>query len=141
LDDDTGDHWELRPWQGVNLTWPREPFLLEHYVRMEERFDFETASWNVRRSLRTRYRVGTFVQWATPQNGTHWRIMGSLEGFVTTAGDRDRLPTQLRFSFGLECGFQAGLRVQFEAAWQLRDRPLAEGTADELFLRLRFFQR
>lgn len=52
------DRFEIRPFQGYNLSWPNRPrIVLEHYVRLEERFDIETANWENTLGLRFRYQA------------------------------------------------------------------------------------
>ena len=49
---------EIRPFQGYKLYWPNRPrVVIQHYVRLEERFDVETANWINTFGLRLRYRA------------------------------------------------------------------------------------
>ena len=49
---------EIRPFQGFKLTWPDRPRInIWHYVRLEERFDIETANWENTFGLRLRYQA------------------------------------------------------------------------------------
>ena len=49
---------EIRPFQGIKLTWPDRPKInIWHYVRLEERFDIETANWENTFGLRLRYQA------------------------------------------------------------------------------------
>jgi hypothetical protein len=49
---------ELRPFQGYRLAWPNRPFIvIQHYIRLEERFDLEMPSWTNKFGLRLRYRA------------------------------------------------------------------------------------
>jgi len=49
---------EIRPFQGYKLSWPNRPLIvLQHYVRLEERFDIETSNWINTFGLRLRYRA------------------------------------------------------------------------------------
>jgi hypothetical protein len=50
--------FELRPWQGLRLIWPRTSYLiLDHYLRLEERFTFYTESDQSGSAMRLRYRI------------------------------------------------------------------------------------
>lgn len=52
------DRLEIRPYQGYKLNWPNRPrIVLQHYVRLEERFDLETANWVNTFGLRLRYQA------------------------------------------------------------------------------------
>ena len=47
---------EIRPFQGYKLYWPnRSRIVLQHYVRLEERFDIELPNWINTFGLRVRY--------------------------------------------------------------------------------------
>ena len=47
---------EIRPFQGYKLYWPNRPrIVLQHYVRLEERFDIELPNWINTFGLRVRY--------------------------------------------------------------------------------------
>ena len=54
---DAPDGWEIRPFQGIAATWPSSRIRLDHYLRLEERFEFETDNWDLAASLRMRYRL------------------------------------------------------------------------------------
>jgi hypothetical protein len=52
------NRFEIRPFQGIKLTWPNRPRInIRHYVRLEERFDIETESWSNTFGLRFRYQA------------------------------------------------------------------------------------
>ncbi len=139
--DAIADRWQIRPWQGVRATWPRVPVRLEHFVRFEERFDFNTGTWESLNSLRGRYRLRTVLQWAALRPDRYWRLIGSVEGFLTLAGEQGQFREQFRLSVGLERSYRAGLRTRFEATWQKEGRLLGEGSISDLFLRVRLFTR
>lgn len=49
---------EIRPFQGFKLIWPNRPRIkIQHYVRLEERFDIEIANWKNTFGLRFRYQA------------------------------------------------------------------------------------
>lgn len=76
---------EFRPFQGINWTWPSGRIPLDHYVRVEERFDFETADWTLDASLRLRYRIQTDIRLGALREVASWRIIGHAEAFGTTS--------------------------------------------------------
>jgi hypothetical protein len=39
------NRWEIRPFQGLQFNWPQWKTPLNHYVRLEERFDYNMATW------------------------------------------------------------------------------------------------
>lgn len=55
------NQFELRPYQGSQLIWPRfDKIDLRHFLRIEERFVFQTGS-SPGVSLRVRYRIATVI--------------------------------------------------------------------------------
>ncbi len=52
------DRFEISPWQGVQLNWPRWPALrFRHFLRIEERMSFLTKNWAASFDFRLRYRL------------------------------------------------------------------------------------
>ena len=141
LNDIIADRWEIRPWQGVSATWPRTPLPIEHFLRFEEQFDFNTRTWQSLNSLRMRYRVRTYFDWSAHQPGKYWRLMGSIEGFLVLAGEQGQFREQFRLSVGLERSYRSGIRTRFDATWQREGTLFGEGSIEDLFLRVRLFTR
>jgi hypothetical protein len=49
--------FEIRPWQGARIIWPRTSyFLIDQYGRLEERLHFTDTGYSGRAALRFRYR-------------------------------------------------------------------------------------
>ena len=135
------NRWEIRPWQGVMVTWPRRRVSLEHFVRLEQLFDFNTQTWESRNSLRGRYRLRAFFDFGVREPGRYWRLMGSVEGFLTLAGEQGQSREWFRLTAGLDRGFHSGLRTRFDVTWEKEGLPLGGGSGDHLFLRVRLFTR
>ena len=52
------NRFEIRPWQGIRVSWPRIANLgFKHYVRLEERISFFTEDWSSSLALRLRYKL------------------------------------------------------------------------------------
>jgi hypothetical protein len=50
--------FEIRPWQGIQITWPRSSYIfISHYGRLEERLHFTETGYSGRIALRFRYRI------------------------------------------------------------------------------------
>ena len=141
VNDVIANRYEFRPWQGVSLTWPRSPLVFEHFVRLEEIFDFNTRTWESLNSLRGRYRLRGSYDWAPGGPGRYWRIMGSIEGFLTLVGESGQSRELVRLTVGLERGHRDGRRTRLDATWQKEARMFGGGTVDDIFLRLRVFAR
>ena len=138
--EDEANRWELRPWQGVSAAWPRLPFQLQHVLRLEERFEFNTGTWDSWNSLRLRYRIRASHQWgAWLRRDRTWRLLLSAELFARLAGQEGQAQEQIRLVAGLERGIGPAWRARVEATWQKAGRFFAEGSFNELFVRLRAF--
>ena len=135
------NRWEIRPWQGVTVTWPRRRVSLEHFVRLEEMFDFNTTTWESLNSIRARYRLRAFTNFGATRPGRYWRVMGSVEVFATLAGEQGQSREWFRLTAGLERGFQPGLRMRFDSTWEKEGRIFGDGSTDNIFLRVRLFTK
>ena len=135
------DRWELRPWQGVTAVWPRLPFELQHVLRLEQRFDFNTDTWSSKNSLRLRYRLRASTRWAGGMSEVYWRLLGSIELFGTLTGTEGQSAEQVRVTAGLERGSASPAHFRLELTWQKAGRFIGEGSFNELFLRMRVFHR
>ena len=137
-DDVVGNQLEFRPFQGINWTWPNKRVPLDHYVRLEERFEFPTVDWELDFSLRVRYRLQTEFRWSAVQSGAHWRLVGHAEGFLTFFGEADE---KFRFGVGVERAFVSNARVRLDLTWQIVGAPFSGAPTDEFYIRLRLYQR
>jgi hypothetical protein len=140
INDTTSNLLEFRPFQGINWTWPSGRFPLDHYVRLEERLEFETNDWSLDASLRARYRLRTEYRLAGLQNGASWRLIGHVEGFLTVAGNAGQFDEKLRIGLGVERGFVIGIRARLDVTWQ-KVGALVGGATDDIYIRFRVFQR
>ena len=139
LNDVIADRWELRPWQGVRSSWPRGTISVEHFLRLEQRFDFNLRTWESLNSLRIRYRLRPSFDWAREGPGRFWRALVSAEVFYTLAGDPGQFQEEVRLTASLERGYRPELRIRVDATWQKEGRFLGEGSVYDLILRLRVF--
>ena len=140
--EDIADRWEIRPWQGVTLTWPRNPLMVQQVVRLEERFDFNTRTWESLSSLRLRYRLRLSKRWAAYfRPDQYWQALGSIEFFARLAGNEGQSQEQIRVTAGVERSYPPEWRGRVEVTWQKAGLFLAEGSFSEIFLRLRVFQK
>ena len=142
FNDEIDDRWELRPWQGADLVWPRWRIPLDHRLMLEERFDFNTATWETQASLRLRYRLRASFTWNAIQADRYWRALLSTEGFLNLAGQQGQFREQVRVSAGIERSLRRTVRFRYEVAWQKEGEAffLGQGEVDEIFFRFRFYQ-
>jgi len=142
VNEDSPNQLEFRPFQGVNWTWPSGRRLsFDHYVRLEERFEFETDAWTLDASLRLRYRLQTDYRFGALQAGASWRIIAHAEAFATLAGNAGQFDEKFRIGFGVERGFVFGWRFRADVTWQKVGAPFSGAATDDLYIRIRAFQR
>ena len=96
------NRWELRPFQGVYVVWPSGRLAFEHFVRLEERFDFNTETWDSFDSLRLRYQLRISYRWGAYRPGRTWKLTGTMEPFLTLAGQQGQQREEVRATIGVE---------------------------------------
>jgi hypothetical protein len=137
----SSDRWELRPWQGVSVAWPRGRIDIEHLVRLEERIEYSTETWDASVALRARYRLRASIRWDETQEGWYWRLLPSAEVFKTTTGESGQFNEQARGTVVLERGYGNGRRARLELVWQRQGRVFDREPVSDLYVRIRIFQR
>jgi hypothetical protein len=134
------DLFELRPWLGVNVTWPRlGDFTISHYVRLEQRNVGAVGGGEWANDLRGRYRL----QVTSPETRFLHRtyFLASAEYFTDVEGAfADVIAIQNRFLLG--AGDRLSDRWRVELHYIRQNSQLARtATFDvqEHVVRLRFF--
>ena len=133
------DRWEIRPFQGIAATWPSSPIRFDHYLRAEERFEFEMADWTLDASFRLRYRLQTQFRWSGVRGDAFWRLLLHGEVFLTVAGEAGQFEDLWRIGVGVERGFGPRFRLRVDATWQKVGAPFSGALTDNLYIRLRAF--
>jgi len=136
---DAADRWEIRPFQGIAATWPSSRLRLDHYLRVEERFEFETTDWTLDASLRIRYRLQIQFLWGGIRGAAYWRFIGHAEGFATVTGEAGQFDEKVRIGAGIERGFGPKLRLRVDATWQKTGLIVTGAPTDDIYLRVRVF--
>ena len=58
FDSSDTNQFEIRPWQGIQLNWPKTAYIsLKHLVRIEERLSYTTNNWELSFDVRFRYKL------------------------------------------------------------------------------------
>lgn len=112
------DRYEFRPFQGITFNWPRWETPLNHYIRLEERFDFNTTTWESKNSLRMRYRLQFAYRWAAIQPGRFWQAGMSTEIFGTLSGAQGQFQEKARINTFLERSYTHNLHFRIEITLQ-----------------------
>jgi hypothetical protein len=141
ISNDITNRWEIRPYQGVGWVWPRSRINFDHLARLEERFDFNTVTWNSVNSLRGRYRLRLRFIFANSKPARFWRAYGSGEFFLKLAGEEGLQRDQFRVTLGMERSFSRLMRIRVQATWQQEELFfLPSEDADSIYFRLRVYQ-
>ena len=134
------DRIEIRPFQGIAVTWPSRRVLgLDHYLRLEERFEWGGAGESDV-ALRLRYRLGT--QYALPgaRENAIWRVRANGEAFLTVAGDAGQFNETVRLGLGIGREFGIAWTAWLDAVWQKTGRVFTGAPTDDLYIRVRVHQ-
>ena len=135
------NRWELRPYQGAAMTWWSDRFSVEHLLRLEERFDFNTETWNSLNSIRVRYQLRASYRWSAIKAGRSWKATASVEPFLTLTGEQGQQRELVRATIGLTRSFSYERRLEFDASWQQESlifKP--DENVNDIFLRVRWFR-
>ena len=133
------DRLEIRPFQGITAIWPNKRVRLQHYVRLEERFVWETDDWTLDASLRGRYQLQVDYSFSGFGSGSDWRVLFHIEGFLTLAGNPGGLDEQRRLGVGVGRNVGSSVRVRVDLTYQRVGFRQLE-PRDDLILRVRVFQ-
>jgi hypothetical protein len=101
--DTTSNQLELRPWLGVLIKWPRfKTITISNYVRLEGRFIWDTADWDLDETLRFRYQLGTRIPLKQNRIQKYYYVPLSVEMFANLGHDvADVYSSQMRINVGL----------------------------------------
>lgn len=139
--DSAGDQFEMRPWQGVRLSWPRVWRLqFKNYLRIEERVIWNTDTWDSDFTLRLRLQIAT----AVPLNAAATTyIPVAFEGFGDISGDAtvDAYRNKARFYVGLGQQIKDTWAMEAELILQ-RSRSTSQDdfNLDDVILRVRLIR-
>ena len=103
--EDADNTFEIRPYQGTQLSWPRlKRFEFRHLIRLEERFVFQPGV-DANAGLRLRYKLGTVIPiGAVIENISGYHrvaIPVSIEVFFGRDDVKEQFGSRLRISAGL----------------------------------------
>jgi hypothetical protein len=135
---------ELRLFQGYKLDWPDRPRLrIRHYLRLEERFEFNTETWKSTFGLRFRYLAELTIRLQGDllkyNKGVYLPI--NLELFWNLIGTR-QFNDQARLNFGVGKVFSEKWRGEFDLGYHYsRNTTQDDFTNNNLIYRLRVFYR
>ncbi len=132
---------EVRPFQGLNYSHGfLEYWNVSVYGRAEERFDYNTETWESQNSLRLRLRLRMSYVWDAYQTERYFKATLGAEAFKTVSGEESQLNEQSRLSVGLERNFNMNQKVRFEVTWQRQVLfSITDKTYSDIYVRLRYY--
>lgn len=135
-----GTLWEFRPFQGLEIRWPRIFFIpLTHYIRMEERFFNENRVSTF--ILRGRYQLNTRIRFSETKIEKYFYMPLQLELFVNLGKDIDFHANEFRAVAGLGYVIDLFWRIEFNAIYEnLRTSAEEQFTLNDIILRLRVYK-
>jgi hypothetical protein len=138
--DDDDDTFEIGPWQGLRLVWPKlGGFAVSHYLRLEERMTWQTeGDSDFDFTVRGRYQLGA----RSPnydilfKNGIY--LTGSIEPFANI--EKPTFINRIRYDVGAGTKVSDAWRVELHYLLQQGRRSASAAfSVDEHVLRLRLF--
>lgn len=136
------DRWEFRPFQGLDFVWPRGRVPLRHYFRMEERYDYNLTTGDVKTSLRGRYKISVSYRFAARLHDRFWQATASAEVFATFDGEQGQMREQSRVTVGLDRSFSRDIHYRFELTWQQDGSVInADENVHNLYFRFRITKK
>ncbi len=120
---DEGDlnKFEIRPWQGMNIFFPRiRNIYINHFLRIEERFFYQNIGEKETSSLRGRYAILTFIplNHASMSPKTVY-LLPNVEFLGDLMGKNvERFIANSRYSMGI--GYQFSDHFRFETVYMMQ---------------------
>ena len=131
--------WEIRPFQGFEVNWPKIfSTNLNHYLRTEERF-FRGNIVNTF-LLRLRYRLGTIIQFSQIESEQYFYTPLQLEWFFNYGSDVDFQINEFRAVIGLGYVINNSWKVEFNTIFDNLSASSDLFVFKDLVLRFRVFK-
>ena len=141
---DLNDRFEIRPFQGLTYNYKlSDSWKVDAYGRMEERFDFDTQTWDSINSLRLRLRLRIIYKFDAYRQGKYYRVMASGEGFSSLSQSTHQTDEKYRISFAVERSFSHSQKARLEMTWEAKEfhyfSSSENATYDQIYLRFIYY--
>ena len=141
--------FEIRPFQGISHFYPlTEKWRISSYLRVEERFQYDTDTWDKENTVRLRLRLRTAYTLNPLSLANSWhKLMFSVEGFKTYNQDESSIDIEDRYDresivkFGVERNLRDQQKVRFELAWKYKAKPgdIEDSSASTAYLKVQYY--
>ncbi len=135
---------EIRPFQGYKLSWPnRSRIILQHYVRLEERFDMELPKWINTFGLRLRYQAKLLLKikgdWLFFKDGLYFPV--SMEVFWNLKGAK-QFNDVVRITPGIGYEFSSIWKAEFDVSYHYTRNTIEDNFAtNNIVFQLRLYHQ
>lgn len=142
LNRDNSNRLEIRPFQGYRLLWPNRPkIVIQHFVRLEERFDIRTSDWVNTFGIRLRYMVELMFKfrgdWISFAEGLY--LPASMEFFWNLKGAK-QFNDVVRITPGIGYEFSDLWKGEFSLSYHYTRNTVEDNFAThDIVFRLRVF--
>ncbi len=141
INEGSSNVWEIRPFQGLLTYWPSGRLPIQHYLRFEQRIEFDTKNWDRTISTRLRYRMRLSHKLGAIQPDRFWRMTLGWEGFFKLTEQKGQIEEQVRITAGLERNFRKDFRLRLEVTWQKESlKFISNNSVESIYIRLRLYQ-
>ncbi len=134
--------YELRPFQGIQKIWPnKNHFKVGHYLRSEQRFQWDIDEKEFSFSLRARYRIRlNYIHktWLKSVKN-YWKFYAAGEAFISTQNTNYTISEQSRITLGVERSFNRSRKFRMEVTWQRQDVFRPNLPFNSIYFRLRLY--
>jgi len=120
FNEDEFNRFELTPWQGIQLNWPKFGILgFKHLVKLEERISFLTEDWTSSYGFRFRYKLSGKLSLPKSESSSQWFIPFYGELFFP-AFDKIEAFFSDKMRTGIGIGYsKSDWNIQLLYNWQL----------------------
>ncbi len=132
------DRYELAPYQMVDFVWPKWRVPFHHHIRVDERFDFNTGTWDSKNSARLRYKLQLSYKWAAVRKYRYWKVTAGAEGFYTFIGEQGQFQEKSRLTAGVDRSLARNNHLRFEVTWQQKARFFEYSDISDIYFRFRY---
>jgi len=144
---DNHNNLEIRAFQGISHFYAlTEKWAVSSYLRVEERFHYDTSTWDKENFVRLRLRLRTnyTLNPISKENSWH-KFLFSVEGFKTYDQDdtqvQDSYAYESRITLGAERSLKEQKKVRFELAWKYNARAadIQESSASTVYFKVQYY--
>lgn len=140
---ESDNNFEIRPFQGISHFHPlTEAWQLSSYFRVEERFQYDTSTWDKDDSvrLRLRFRTAYTLNPLSREHSWHKLIFG-IEGFKSYNTDQDADDYESQVTFGAERTLNEQNIVRFELEWKYESPPnrISDTPINTVYFKIQYY--